>query len=139
MKKVMLMAVIGFTVSCANAQKLKEADVPAAVKEGFKKQYPNAKVEGWEKEGANYEAEFDLNKTETSVVFDASGKLLETETEIAESALPKAVLDQISKTMPGKKVKEAAKIVDASGKVKYEAEIEKKDYLFEENGTPIAK
>lgn len=139
MKKTAFILALCLAAGWASAQKLKEADVPSAVKDGFKKQYPAAKVESWEKEGANYEAEFDLNKAETSVVFDASGKLVETETEIAESALPKAVLDHISQTMPGKKIKEAAKIVDAAGKVMYEAEIDKKDYLFEENGTPVIK
>lgn len=139
MKKTTFIVALCLAAGLASAQKVKEADVPSAVKDSFKNHYPAAKVESWEKEGANYEAEFDLNKVETSVVFDASGKLLETETEIAESALPKAVLDHISKTMPGKKIKEAAKIVDASGKIRYEAEIDKKDYLFEENGTPVTK
>lgn len=139
MKKTTFILALCLAAGCASAQKLKEADVPSAVKESFAKQYPAAKAESWEKEGANYEAELRLNKVETSVVFDASGKLLETETEIAISALPKAVLDHINKTMPGKKIKEAAKIVDSSGKVMYEAEIDKKDYLFEENGTPVAR
>lgn len=138
MKKTSFILALCLAAGCASAQKLKEAEVPSAVKDSFAKQHPGTKAE-WEKEGANYEAEFDLSKVETSVVYDASGKLLETETEIAESALPEAVRNHISKTMPGKKIKEAAKIVDASGKVMYEAEINKKDYLFEENGTPIAK
>jgi len=128
-----------FVLSAAKAQKLKEADVPAAVKESFKKQFPAAKVEEWEKEGENYEAEFDLNKTETCAVFDASGKWLETEVEIKITELPKAVSEYLTKTVPGKKIKEASKITDASGKITYEAEAGDDDYLFDDKGNFLRK
>ncbi len=139
MKNLMLIAALSLGIGFAKAQKLKEAEVPAAVKESFKKQYPNTKAEGWEKEGANYEVEFDVNKAETSLTFDSSGKLIETEVEIAETALPKAVTDYLTKNMAGKKIKEASKITDAAGKVMYEVEIDKADHLFDENGTPVQK
>lgn len=120
------------------AQKVKDSDVPAAVKNKFASLYPNIKAK-WEKEGANYEAEFEQNETETSVVFDASGNLLETETEIAISSLPAAVSEYFAKNYNGAKITEASKIVAADGTITYEAETKDGDFLFDANGNFIKK
>lgn len=138
-KSILLAALAVIAITRANAQKMKEADVPAAVKSSFSKLHPNAKVEKWEKEAPNYEAEFHEGKTEMSVLMDASGKLLQTEMEINPSGLPKGVSDYAAKNLSGKKIKEAAKITDASGTVTYEAEIDEADYIFDANGTFIKK
>lgn len=130
---------LGLGTNLATAQTVKETEVPAAVKATQAKNYPNIKVEKWEKEGANYEAEFDVKKVETSTLYDASGTLIATETEIKPSELPKAITDYVTKNMAGKKVKEAAKIIDASGSVSYEAEIDNVDYIFDSNGTLLKK
>lgn len=42
------------------------------------------------------------------------------------------------KIYPAKKIDEAAKIVDASGKVTYEAEVDEADYIFDETGNFIS-
>ena len=123
----------------ANAQKVKEAEVPSAVKAKQTSLYPNAKVEKWGKEEGNYEAEFDNGKVETSTLFDASGNLLETETEISSSALPKGVSDYVAKNLGGKKIKESSKIVDGKNTVTYEAEVDEIDYIFDANGIFLKK
>lgn len=127
----------------ANAQHLKEAEVPANVKAGFAKKYPGSKVKVWEKEGADYEAEFDLNKVESSAVFDGNGTFKELEQEIKTAELPKAATDYCTKTFVGYKLSEAAKITDANGKVMYEAEMEKGkehfDVIFDDKGNFIKK
>lgn len=138
-----------------NAQKLKDTDVPAAVKEGFRKHFPDVKKAEWEKEGANYEAEFEMSRVamdnpkakkeevEKSAVFSASGELLETEEEINVSALPASITEYITKNYAGYKVEEAAKITDNKGAVTYEAEVEKGkeefDLLFDANGGFLKK
>ena len=134
MKKAILIIAIGFSAIVANAQKVKEADVPGEVKAAFTKQYPTTKAEKWEKENGNYEAEFDYNKSEMSVVIDPKGNIIETETEIKVSELSKAITDYCAKNYAGKKIKEASKIVDSKGAITYEAEIEKMDVLFDANG-----
>lgn len=134
MKQTLMIAALCTTTLFATAQKLSEDKVPAPVKAKFKTLYPAMKEVKWEMEKADYEAGFEVNKTETSVVIDAQGNLKETETEIAVSALPKAAADYIAKNHPGAKIAEAAKIVDASGKVTYEAEVNKKDLVFNEKG-----
>lgn len=139
MKKSILLSVMGFIAISVNAQKIKEAEVPTAIKTSFTKLYPTAKVEKWEKENTNYEAEFDLNKVETSVLFGPNGQLLETENEISPSALPKAVSEYVAKNVEGKKIKEASKITSADGKITYEAEVDEVDYIFDAKGVFIKK
>lgn len=133
MKKIILwMVVISFPL-ISSAQKLKEKEVPQPVKDAFKNSHKDVKKVEWEKEGANYEAEFEDGETETSVVMDANGSLLETETELKISELPPAVVDYISKNYKGSKIKEVAKITTSKGIVSYEAEVNGKDLIFDSN------
>src|ERR1700758_994546 len=127
MKKIILGVFLSFGLTTAFAQKIKESVVPVDVKAGLKKHFPNAKLITWEKEGANFEAEFDMDKVKTSVLLNISGDLLETETAIAVSSLPKTAIEYLAKTYKGEKIEEAAKIVEADGKIKYEAEVKGKD------------
>jgi hypothetical protein len=134
MKKLVLMMVAAMITSLTFAQKLQEKDVPAPVKTAFQKNFPQAKVEKWEKEGINFEAEFELNKSEQSVLFDAQGDIIETEIEIEISELPNGILDYVKKNYKEQSVKEAAKITDTKGTLTYEVEIKGMDLLFDSNG-----
>lgn len=118
-------------LSLASAQILNETKVPAKVREAFSKQYHDVKNENWEKDGANYEAEFQANKIENSVVYDTDGNLVESAIEIKPSDLPKGVSDYISTNLPHKKIKEAAKITDADGRISYKAEVGRQNYIFD--------
>ncbi len=143
MKSILMMAVSILTINCANAQKMNEADVPASVKSGFAKKYPGTKVEKWEKEGTDYEAEFHLNKVESSAVLDANGVFKELEQEIKTSELPKSVTDYCIKNYADYKLSEAEKITDAGGKIMYEAEMSKGeehfDAIFDDKGNFLKK
>lgn len=139
MKKLIFLAFGFIAATAANAQKMKEADVPAAVKSSFSKSHPNVKVEKWEKEQNNYEAEFHEGKIEMAVLMDANGKLVETEKEISVSELPKEVSEYAAKNLGGKKIKEASKITDAAGVVTYESEIDDVDYIFDAKGGFLKK
>ncbi len=111
--------------------------VPATAKTTFAKLYPHATGLKWDKENGGYEASFkDKGKT-MSLLFDTKGSLKETETDIAITELPATVRDYVAKQMPGKTIKEAAIIVDASGVKKYEAEVGGKDLMFSINGKLI--
>ncbi len=137
MKKAILLLAVGLIALTANAQKMKEANVPPLVKTAFKTAYPNSKAGSWEKENGNYEAEFDLNKVEMSVLIDPNGNITETESEIKVSELSKTITDYCAKNYPGKKIAEASKIVDAKGVITFEAEINKTDVLFSADGAFI--
>ncbi|MBK9151015.1 MAG: PepSY-like domain-containing protein [Saprospiraceae bacterium] len=137
MKKLVFLMVAGLITSFAIAQKLSDKDIPQSVKSAFQKSYPTAKEVKWDKEGSNYEASFDFNKTDYSVLFDVNGNVIETEVEIEVSQLPESVREYVANHYKGKKIKEAARITDAKGTVSYEAEIKGMDLIFDSNGSFI--
>ncbi len=118
----------------ASAQKLKEKQVPASVKNAFAKQYPGTGVQ-WEKEAGNYEAGFKRDGKHYSVLYKPDGSMKEIETEIAIKSLPVEIVSYIKEHFKGMRIKEAAKITKADGTVSYEAEVNGNDLLFSENGT----
>ncbi len=137
-KSILVLSLLALTLSI-NAQKLKESDVPSAVKSKFSQMYPGAKDVIWEIEDKNYEAEFKESGTETSVMYNGSGTYLQTETEISVSSLPAGVSEYTAKNLPGSKINEASKITDANGTISYEAEIGSSDYLFDSSGKFLSK
>ena len=131
MKKslLLMLAAAGLTLSVA-AQ-----TPPAAVKTGFEKHFPGATKVKWDKEGTDeYEAEFQKAGKEYSAVFDSKGTLKETEEEMKPSELPAAVTAYISQHYKNAVIKEAARITTPNGVVTYEAEVNKKDLLFDATG-----
>src|SRR5882724_9864121 len=133
MKKMIVLVAVMISFA-AVAQKVQEKDVPAVVKSAFQKQYSKVAKAKWSKEGDKFEAEFEVNKEETSVVIDASGNITETETEIETNQLPKEVTEYLKSNYKGQSIREAAKITDAKGTITFEAEIKGKDLIFDSNG-----
>jgi hypothetical protein len=134
MKKMfVLMIVMGAISLSARCQKLNESQVPSAVKAAFEKKYPSVKA-SWDKEDASYEANFKKDGKAMSAVIDRNGTIVETETDIPVTDLPKVVQDYMKKNYPGVKIEEAAMIVNANGDVNYEAEVRHKDVIFDVNG-----
>ncbi len=110
-----------------------------AVLSSFNQKFPGVTDVDWSQEkNGEWEAEFDAaNGKEMSANFSADGAWLETEVEIAVAELPAAVRDAVAKIHPGKKIKEAAQITDPSGRTTYEAEVGRKDLIFDAGGNPI--
>lgn len=134
MKKILTLLALGISISTAFAQKLKDSEVPVAVRNSFQKQYPKATEVQWDRENGNYEASFDLSKVDNSVLLDATGKVLETEVEIEISQLPAGIIDYVKAHYKNMTVKEAAKIADATGVITYEVEIKGMDLIFDRAG-----
>jgi hypothetical protein len=137
--KNFLIALLLFSFS-AFAQ---QVNVPKSAKDAFVKLYPKATEVKWDKENQGYEASFKLNGKDMSVIFDKEGKVLETETAIEISQLPKGVEKYVMENYKGFKITGAAKIVNSKGEVTFEAEVSKdkikKDLLFDANGKPEKK
>lgn len=131
-KQLMLIVVIALTGTACFAQKEK-AGIPEKVTTAFQKEFPGITPK-WEKEKAQYEANFKKNNVEMSAVFDADGTLAETETIIATNELPSAALDYVKTHYKGATIKEAAKIADRKGVITYEAEVKGKDLMFDAEG-----
>ncbi|HZJ59590.1 MAG TPA: PepSY-like domain-containing protein [Chitinophagaceae bacterium] len=136
MKGLLIMIVAAVVALSAFSQKLNESQVPAAVKTAFERKYPSVKA-SWDKEDANYEANFKHDGKAMSAVIGKNGTVVETETDIPVTDLPKAVQDYMKKNYPGVKIEEAARIVKANGDVNYEAEVHHKDVIFDAKGKYI--
>ena len=144
MKKLFLISALLFTGIAVNAQDIKTSAVPDAVKQSFAKLYPNIVDVKWEMEEANYEAKFKQNKEKTDLLFDTSGKLIQTETKInSVNDLPLAVTNTLKKDFSGYEFEDTEKIKMADGKefYKVEAELKEKEYelLFDTAGMLIKK
>lgn len=118
----------------AQGKVLPQTSPPAVAKASFEKSYPNASKVKWEKENAEYEVSFTSNGKGMSAVYDASGRLKETETTMPVAQLPAPVKSYIAQHYKGHKIKEAAEIKYADGTVNYEAEVNKTDVIFDLSG-----
>ena len=122
----------------------KDVTVPKSVSEAFAKLYPKATDVKWEKEGdEEFEVVFKDNGISISVVLDDDGKLMETETVVQASELPKAVVPYIEKKYAGYIISKVEKIVDSKGNVTFETGISKdkmkKELIFDSNGKHVKK
>ena len=146
MKKLFGLVAIFFAVTSVSfAQKGEEKEsksvkVPAGVKAALSKKYPAATKVTWEKEKGNYEANWGGKSGEdNSVQFTPKGNFIEIVNAIPVSDLPKAVSDYVAAHYHGAKITEAGKVTDAAGKQTYEAEVNRKDLIFDLNGKFVKK
>jgi hypothetical protein len=126
-----------FLFSISFAQKSGSKDVPKIVKAKFGATFKEVKKVKWNKEKTGYEASFKMGKENKSVTLDEFGKIIDIETEIKVSDLPKDILVSVKKDFAGYKITEAAKI-ETEGAIIYEAEVtkgkEKMDLIYDGNG-----
>lgn len=133
-----ILTFLALLFSCfAIAQNLSEKKVPTIVKSTFLISYPDQINVKWEKEKGSYEASFTIKDKEHAMVLDPEGTILETEEEIDVNKLPANALAYINTTYPNKKIKDAAKIIDAHGIVTFEAQVTSIDLIFDKQGTYI--
>ncbi|MFV5690241.1 PepSY-like domain-containing protein [Flavobacterium sp. ZT3R25] len=139
MKKLAMVVTLSILSFISFGQKVKEKNVPQVIKTALHQKYSNAKEIKWDKEENNYEASFDINGVDNSVLFSQDGKIVETEVEIQINQLPKNALDYLNVNFKNARIKEAAKIINLKGKIIFEAEIKTYDILFDEKGGFISK
>lgn len=132
-KDFLIFFILAIVSASVYSQHIDEKVVPAAVRDVFMKQFPGIKGK-WEKEKNNYEVNFKKDNRAMSAVIDAKGAIVETETEMAVRDLPAAVATYIKTRYKGAVIKEAARIVKPGGEMQYEAEVNGKDILFDDNG-----
>jgi uncharacterized membrane protein YkoI len=112
-----------------------ESEVPGAVLQAFRQQYPAAVVKGYAKEekwlgGTLYEIETDGAAAPHTAVYTRDGKLAEAEVKIQPSALPAAVRDAVTKASPTGTIKGAELSQQQAGQAVYEV-------LVTENGKKV--
>ncbi len=132
--KTIFLLLMFFATKATLAQKLTEAQVPAAAKNTFSKAHSKA-AGHWEREGANYEVNFKEGGKSMSCVINKNGTIQETETDITVNELPKAVQTYVAQHYKSSSINAAAHIVKAGGEILYEAVVNGRDLLFKEDGT----
>ncbi|MEO8712136.1 MAG: PepSY-like domain-containing protein [Parafilimonas sp.] len=140
MKKLLALAAVLFAIHTGSFAQEKDemnekVNVPTAVKNALAKKYPEATHVTWEKENGNYEANWGGKSGEdNSVQFTPAGNFIEIVKAIPVSELPANVTAYVKSHYNGAKITEAGKVTDAKGKLSYEAEVNRKDIIFDENG-----
>ena len=128
-------AVFSLIALVGSAQTVKSSQIPSAVKAALKQKYPQASRVTWEKEKGNYEANWGGKSGEdNSVQFTPEGVFIEYIKAIPVSQLPKTTLIYLKSHYKGAKITEAGKVTDAAGNTSYEAEVNRKDILFDSKG-----
>ncbi|MCX6246994.1 MAG: PepSY-like domain-containing protein [Bacteroidetes bacterium] len=127
----LLISLMGFT------QKITPDKVPTPVKQAFAKKFPAATDDvKYEMEKKDYEINFKDKGVEMSANFDATGKWLETETEIKQSDLPKEVSASVTKNFAGFKISEVAKVEKRDSGLIYEMDLKNDKEGYEVQFSP---
>ena len=134
MKKLLLFSLVLLFMAKAEAQKCKARDMPPVVMEAFNRAYPNTKKTYCGKDSNNYQVSFFNGKAPVSVTYDAMGKRLITEMQIAVEDLPQSITDYVQKNYSGEIFQEVAQITNAEGMVTYEVQVKELDLIFDAKG-----
>lgn len=140
MKSLKVAALALLATAAVSAQDLKESEVPAKLLANFNKEYSTATDVEWEKEKELYKVEFDMDRNEYELWYDASGKMTKMEKELKVTELPQAIKSKISSSYASYKIDDI-EIKEENGKTTYEVELEdgRKEIIviFDESGSVI--
>ena len=125
--KMILFAVLfsGSAALAVDAQDIKAEDVPQAVAGALTQKYASATDLDWEMDGSNYEAEFDINRTDHTVLIDPSGNILMTKSDIMQNDLPQSVKSAVDQKYKGMALDDMER-VEKDGNTYYQVELDEK-------------
>lgn len=116
---------------------LKEKDVPVPVKAAFHKVHPNIYVVSWTQQDNNYKVEYTINKVNISNTYEATGKLVNIETDILISTLPVVIGAYVKANYNNSGINQAFRINDKNGLINYKISLIGKSLLFDSRGSFI--
>ncbi len=127
------------SISYSQETKITKKEVPAAVLNAFKAEYPKARITGVLKENDHglifYEIGSKDGKIKRNVVYNPAGVVMEIEQVIPASELTNAVKTAIVKDHPNAKIKAVEKSMQGAA-IKYEVILQEKNKKFEVNYAP---
>lgn len=124
MKKLRIAALLLFATAAVSAQDLRTNEVPANLQSTFTKSFTNVKDVEWEKKGDVYKVEFEINRMDHDIWYDAQGNVIKSKIEISESELPSAVASAVKTKYADYKI-DSVEVLEEGGKKTYKVEIEK--------------
>ena len=121
------------------AQDLKIEDIPKNLSDEFKKAYPTASDVEWEMEGNQYQVEFEIDRRDHEIWYDADAKVVKSEQEISKDDLPEQIKSTLSSTYGAYKI-EDIETTEENNTVTYVIDLEKgwndeKTVVLDKNGT----
>ena len=127
-------------------KKIKQSDLPAAVKETVTTQIHGAKIRGFSEEKENgqtfYEAELIVNGHSKDVSMDANGTIVEVEEQVALDSLSPAVRDGLRAKAGKGKLLKVESITKHGKRVAYEAQVvtdgKRSEVQVSPDGQPLA-
>lgn len=138
MKTISLIFVLLLASGWAYGQDIDESQVPTKVVTAFKKAFANATDVEWERQGNQYQVEFEMTPhSDFDAWFDTSGKLLRHSEEITAAALPQAVVEAIRTNYAAYKIDDVKKITENKTEtyaVELERGSEELNLIFSKNG-----
>lgn len=138
MKKIILAAAIAVSSLAANAQDLRQSEVPSLVLSALQSKFPNAEKVDWEKKGDLYKAEFDISRRDHDVWIDAKGNIVKHKEELTVADLPEAVSNKIKSDYKDYKIDDVDK-VEANGRTVYVVELDGRTGDIEVTFSPDGK
>jgi hypothetical protein len=129
MGRIAVLIILVLLGTITNAQH--KVTAPAKVYDAFIRKYPCAIKVKWGRDKANYEVSFVYLEQRMAAVFAANGDWRETEIEIPLDSLP-SQSRQFAVTKG--RIVESSKILKANGQMIYEAEVKRKNLLFDSTG-----
>ena len=121
------------------AQDLKIEDIPKNLSDEFQKAYPTASDVEWEKEGNQYHVEFEIDKRDHEIWYDADAKVVKSEQEISKDDLPEQIKSTLSSKYGAYKIDDV-ETKEENNTITYEIDLEKgwndeKTVVLDKNGT----
>src|SRR5690554_4697190 len=92
------------------AQDLRNNQVPSLILNSFKSEFPKASDIDWEREGSNFEVEFEVGRRDHKALFNDQGQLIRHEQELRVRNLPEHIRREILKTHRGYRISEVDKL-----------------------------
>lgn len=135
---IQLMAVFFLGAGPVFAQDIQESQVPSVIVNNFKKQFSSARDIDWERQGNQYNVDFEIGFfTDYEAWYTASGELIRYSEEIPKSKLPSAIKMAVKSQFEGYRIEDAKKFVENNEETYY-VEIEKgrdeQDLFFSKDG-----
>lgn len=84
--------------------------VPSAVSNAFRSEFPNARDVDWDRSRNLYEVEFEINRLDHEVWYNAEGQAVRHRQEIKTRSLPSKVRQNVKKQYRGYRISEAEKL-----------------------------
>ncbi|NML21161.1 hypothetical protein HHL16_09765 [Pseudoflavitalea sp. G-6-1-2] len=123
MKLMFLLFVSMLCSSLVFSQSIPSSQVPAGVVKTLKRYFPSADNVEWEKKGANYQAAFEVKRTDHKALLEDKGKLIAYKKDIPAAHLPQAVRQVIRQQYKGYKIDDV-QLIARNGNLYYEVDLD---------------